>query len=78
MSPYEFLQHILVTEFGVPTDRITPEATLTSLGLDSLALAELVFEIESEFDVVVPEERAKLATLGEAAALITELRESST
>jgi acyl carrier protein len=36
-----------------PAD-IKPETTLDELGLDSLALVEVVFGIEEEFDVSVP------------------------
>ena len=73
MIPFEFLRHILVAEFNVPADRITPEATMDSLGLDSLCLAELVIEIESEYDIVIPEDQVKFSTLGGAATLIQDL-----
>lgn len=33
---------------------VTPEATLDSLGVDSLGLVEAVFAIEESFDVQVP------------------------
>ena len=33
---------------------ITPEATLESLGIDSLGLVESIFAIEEAFDVSVP------------------------
>lgn len=73
MSPYEFIRQLLVKEFAVPADRITLEATLDSLGLDSLALAELVLELETEYDIVLSEDQAKFRTLGEAAELVDAL-----
>lgn len=73
MTPYGFLSHLLTVEFGVQADRITPESTLTSLGLDSLSAAELVREVEREFDIVLSDEQASFETLGEAADIIEDL-----
>ena len=36
-----------------PTD-VTPDATIESLGMDSLALVEVVFAIEEHFGISVP------------------------
>ncbi len=33
---------------------LTPEMTLESLGIDSLGMAEIIFAIEENFDVMVP------------------------
>lgn len=77
MSPYDFLQRTLVSEFNVPADRIKPDATLASLGLDSLSLAELMLEIETEYGIVLAEEDMREGTLGEAASLVdARVRES--
>ncbi len=73
MSSYDLVSHLLTTEFGVRSDRITPESTLTSLGLDSLSAAELVREIEREFEIVLSDEQASFETLGEAAVIIDDL-----
>jgi acyl carrier protein len=42
----------------IPVEKVTPEATLEGLGLDSLGSLELIFELEEEFKIVVPNERA--------------------
>ena len=73
MNPYQFLSELLVTKYGVQPHAVRPEATVTELGLDSLTLTELLFDLENEFGIEVPEERADFSTLGEAAALIDEL-----
>ena len=73
MSSYPFLSEILVEKYNVRSDAVRPEATLAELGLDSLSLAELLFDLEDKFDIEVPEDRAQLSTLGEAAALVDEL-----
>ena len=73
MSPYMFLAQVLSEKYDVDPDMISPEATLTELGLDSLTIVELLFDIEDEFGIEVPEERATFQTLAEAAALVDEL-----
>ena len=73
MSPYAFLAQVLSEKYDVDPDTISPEATLTELGLDSLTIVELLFDVEDEFGIEVPEDRATFETLAEAAALVDEL-----
>ena len=73
MTPYAFLADVLSEKYDVDPDAISPEATLTELGLDSLTIVELLFDVEDEFGIEVPEERASLETLAEAVALVEEL-----
>ena len=73
MSPFAFLAEVLSEKYDVPREAISPEATLTELGLDSLTVVELLFDVEDEFGIEVPEERATFQTLAEAAALVDEL-----
>ncbi len=73
MTPYAFMAEVLSEKYDVPREAISPEATLTELGLDSLTIVELLFDVEDEFGIEVPEERATFQTLAEAAALVDEL-----
>ncbi|MCH7892047.1 MAG: acyl carrier protein [Gemmatimonadetes bacterium] len=73
MTPYAFLAEVLSEKYDVDPTTISPEATLTELGLDSLTVVELLFDVEDEFEIEVPEERATFETLAEAAALVEEL-----
>ena len=73
MSAYPFLTEVLVEKYDVKAESIHPDATLTELGLDSLSLTELLFDLEDKFGIEVPEERATFSTLGEAAAVIDDL-----
>jgi acyl carrier protein len=43
MSTIETLQDILVKDYRVPRDQVAPDATLTTMGLDSLSVLELMF-----------------------------------
>ena len=73
VTPYAFMAGVLIEKYDVARDAISPEATLTELGLDSLTVVELLFDVEDEFEIEVPEERATFQTLAEAAALVEEL-----
>ena len=50
------VQALLVEKYSLPPGDITPQSTLESLGLDSLDLIELLFEVEDEFNIRVPQE----------------------
>ena len=73
MSAYSFIAKVLSEKYDVDPEAISPEATLTELGLDSLTTVELLFDVEDEFEIEVPEERATFKTIAEAAALVDEL-----
>jgi acyl carrier protein len=65
MSTLERLQDLLVNNYGLPRARLVPEAELEALGVDSLALIEIVFEVEDEFGIKVDGDAAKFRTLGD-------------
>jgi len=73
VTPYAFLAQVLSEKYDVAQEAISPEATLEELGLDSLTVVEFLFDVEDEFGIEVPEERATFQTLAEAAALVDEL-----
>lgn len=63
---FERIQTILTEKFHVAPEKIRPDATLESLGLDSLDLIEVLFEVEEAFNIRVPQDGAaavKAATL---------------
>ena len=55
-STFDRLQALMQKKYSVEPERVTPEATLESLGLDSLDLIELLFEVEEEFNIRVPQD----------------------
>jgi acyl carrier protein len=54
---YDTVAAILTSQFGVDAALVRPDATLESLGLDSLTLMEFVFAVEDRFDTRIPEGR---------------------
>ena len=44
---------LMVSEFDIAADGVTPATELTALGVDSLAALEFVFELEDAFGVTM-------------------------
>ena len=72
------LIHLFTETFDISPDKLLPEATLESLGLDSLAVIEFIFQIEDKFGIQVPDQASPPQTLGEMMTLITPLLPAST
>jgi acyl carrier protein len=71
----ERIRAIIAKQVSRPPEEITDEINLAALGLDSLDLLEVIFEIESQFDIDLPynannPEELGLTTFGEMARKI--------
>lgn len=62
--------------FGIAKDKLLPGATLESLGLDSLAVIEFLFQIEDQFGIQIPDQANPPRTLDEMVQLIEPLMPS--
>jgi acyl carrier protein len=56
MNTFDTLLDILARDYCVARDTVTPEATLETLGLDSLSMLELMFKIEDRYKVKINED----------------------
>ena len=75
MNTIEQLQTLIHDKFGVDPSTIDPDAPFASYNLDSLTVAELMFAIEDELHVVVPDSAIPtLTNLRELANVIDGLR----
>jgi len=54
MDKLALIAEFLENRLGVTRDRVTPEAKLEELGVDSLVLLELLFEFEDKLGVKLP------------------------
>lgn len=61
---------LLTDRYGVNADLITPDAKLADLGLDSLTMAELIYDIEDAFGVEIAMSGVAMETFGDAVALV--------
>ncbi len=62
MTTVDQLKTLIHEKFDVALDVIDPDAPFSSYDLDSLTVAELMFAIDDEFHVVVPDEAAHSVT----------------
>ena len=79
MSPLDFvlmnsdLINLFAETFGIAEEKLQPAATLESLGLDSLAVIEFLFQIEDRFGIQIPDQASPPRTLDEMVQLIQPL-----
>jgi len=73
MTTLERLQAILVRDYRLAPETLVAEAPLEDLGIDSLGVAELLFNVEDEFGIALPPEPVQLPTLGDVVRYIDEL-----
>ena len=71
MSTLQILQDILIRDYTLTREQVVPEAVLSSLGLDSLSVLELMFKIEDRFLLkITGDTPTDLVTVGDVARLI--------
>ena len=61
---------MLIDRFDVKAEVISPDATLASLGIDSLAAVELVFDVSEKYGIDIPDDQLNFTTLGEVVAVV--------
>jgi acyl carrier protein len=66
------LRESIVKICGVPPDKVTPASTLEDLGIDSLAAAEIITDVEIRTGIELPMDvlrgLSQMRTVGEVAA----------
>ena len=63
-------QQFLARRFALSESEIAPDRSLQSLGIDSLAAMELLFNIEDEFGITVPNDHQNIDTLQDLVSVI--------
>lgn len=74
MDSLTIIREFLEGRLEIAPERVLPEAKLDDLDVDSLMLAEIVFEFEDRFDLVLPRNLKSPRTVGELVALMDRLR----
>ena len=72
-TTFETMKRIIVKDYELAPDRLTPETPLETIELDSLAVTELIFALEDEFNVTAKTNGQGMKTLGDIAAYIDQL-----
>ena len=71
MSTQDALKQLIRKHFDIEPAVIQPDAPFESYQVDSLTLAELIFAVDDEFGVVVPDSAfGEIKTLAQLAALL--------
>ena len=67
---------IIVDKLGVDESEVTNEASFTNdLGADSLDTVELIMELEKEFDIQIPDDKAEgIATVADAITFVKSVK----
>lgn len=73
MNTYDRLVRILANEHKLATETLQPDARLDELGIDSLSVMELLFMIEEEFNIRVPDDRVPLVTIDDMVSYVNNL-----
>lgn len=57
---------IIATAKGLEPDELTPSTSMEELGLDSLDAMSMIFDLENEFEIEIPDDAAERArTIGD-------------
>jgi acyl carrier protein len=67
------LRTLLAKDYKLDPATLTLDASLEALGIDSLGVAELIFNIEDEFKVVIDGEPVVLLTVADVVRYIDDL-----
>lgn len=69
-TTFGHLRDLLTSEYQLAPERLTLDARLSNLGIDSLSALELLWTLESALDITLPPEPAVLNTLGDVVRLL--------
>ena len=72
-TTFETMKRIIVKDYELAPERLTPDTPLADIELDSLAITELIFALEDEFNVVAKTNGQGMHKLGDIAAYIDQL-----
>ncbi len=73
MSTLQTIQRMMIEQFELKADDLTPDAQMEALGLDSLSVIEFMFNIEDEFHIKLPDERVEIRTVRDIASIVERL-----
>lgn len=74
MSSLETIQRMMSEQFGLEAEALKPDAQLENLGVDSLSVIEVMFNIEDEFNIKLPDDRnIEIKTIQDIADVVDRL-----
>ena len=73
MDTWQRIKKIVLEKIDIREDMLTPDATLEGLGLDSLDKVELMFSLEEEFKIKIPDREVTIVTIQDVVNVIDKL-----
>jgi acyl carrier protein len=70
MSSLQTIQRMMVEQFDLKLEDLSPDAQLDNLGLDSLSVIEFMFNLEDELKIKLTDERVELKTVGDVVKVV--------
>ena len=64
------IKSLIAEHFGIDLGKLTPDTQIASLGIDSLAMIEFMFQMEEKFNIRMADSRAPLVTVADVIAEI--------
>ena len=55
----ERVRKVIAASKRIPEDKVTVDSTFEELGIDSMDAVEILFALENEFDINIPDEEVK-------------------
>jgi acyl carrier protein len=73
VSTFARVRSLFQKNYDFPVERLQPEATIESIGLDSLDKVEFLFALEKGFNVKIPDREVTLNTIQDVINVIERL-----
>jgi acyl carrier protein len=73
MSTLQRIKKLFLEKLEFPEDKISPDITIESLGLDSLDKIEFMFDLENEFKIKIPERDVTINSIQDMCDVIEKL-----
>lgn len=74
METLELLQDFIKRRVGTLTEPVTLESNLEAIGVDSLMLLDLMFDLEDKYNVRMPDDLPRPETVGDLIAIFDKLK----
>jgi len=72
-TTFDHLRALLIKDYQLDPSQVTLDAELEALGIDSLGVAEMLFNVEDEFHITLSPDAVQLLTLGDVVEFIDKL-----
>jgi acyl carrier protein len=73
VKTWERIKKLFLDNYEFPEERLCPEATIESIGLDSLDRIEFLFALEKEFNIKIPDREVTLNSLQDVIGVVERL-----